>query len=85
MFPEVPASYVSSVYVPYLNVAKVAKATKNPLPFDFVTSVILHLAKLGLVNLNSCSRSAYWPPMMIHDSVGTNLTAIVIPIYHRFC
>ena len=62
-----------------------AKATKNPPPFDFATSVILHLAKLRLVNLNSCCRSAYWPRMMIHDSVGTNLTVIVIPIHHRFC
>ena len=62
-----------------------AKAIKNPLPFDFETTVILHLAKPRLVNLNSCSRSSYWRRMMIHDSVGTNLTAIVIPIYHRFC
>ena len=54
-----------------------AKATKNPLPFDFATSVILRLAKLGLVNLRSCSRSAYWPRLLIDNSVGTNLKAIV--------
>jgi len=62
-----------------------ADAAENPLLFDVATRVELHFAKLGLVNLNSRTWSAYLPRMMIHDSVGTNLSAIVIPIYHCFC
>lgn len=34
---------------------------------------------------NSWTRSAYWPRMMLYNSVCTNLQATDIPIYHRFC
>ena len=50
-----------------------ANATEDPLPFDGATSVILDLAKLGLINLNSFAKFTYRPRMMIYDSVGTNL------------
>jgi len=62
-----------------------ADAAEDPLPFDVATAVVLCFAKLGLINLNSHTWSAYLPCMMIHDSVSTNFSAIVIPIYHRFC
>ena len=66
-----------------------ADAAEDPLPFNVATAVVLCFAKLGLVNLKSHTwsayLSAYLPRMMIHDSVGTNLSAIATPTYHRFC
>ena len=75
--------------LPYLNKEAgfrlAADAAEKLLSFDEATAVVLRFAELGLVNLNSRAWSAYLRRMMIHDSVGTNLSAIVIPIYHRFC
>ena len=62
-----------------------ADAAENPLSFDVVTTIELRFAKLRLVNLNCHTWSTYLPRMMIHNSVGTNLSVIVIPIYRRFC
>ena len=58
-----------------------ANATKDPLSFDVATAVILHLAKLGLINLNSSTTSTYRPLYDValffrhkpHGSSDTNL------------
>ena len=62
-----------------------ADATKDSLSFDEATAMILHLTKLGLINLNSSTRSTYQPLMMLYYYFGTNLTAVVILLYHCFC
>jgi len=63
----------------------VAGVAENSLSFDVATAVALCFAKFGLINLNSRTWSSYLPRMMIYDSVGTNPSSVVIPIYHHFC
>ena len=62
-----------------------AKATKDPLSFDEAASVVLSLAKLRLIDINSRTRTAYWPLLMFYNSVGTNLPATVVLINHHLC
>ena len=43
-----------------------ANGPKDQLSFDEATFVILQLAILGLIFLDSCTRTAYWPHMLFH-------------------
>ena len=57
-----------SVFALYQNkeagLGLMAKGTKGPLSFDEAASVVLSLAKLRLIDINSRTRSAYWPRLI---------------------
>ena len=78
-----------SVFALYQNkeaaLGLMAKATKDPLSFDEASSVVLSLAKLRLIDINSRTRTAYWPLLMFYNSVGTNLPATIVLINHHLC